>query len=79
MKLATTGGSDDQRTAARAAKCPACAARPGERCTGTRGKRREANHRERVEAAEQAAERASMIAHGADPDRDWDAGLVTGA
>jgi hypothetical protein len=42
------------RTAARSVACPACAAEPGERCRGVRGREREANHRERVQAAEVA-------------------------
>ena len=40
------------RTQARGVECPACAARVGERCVGVRGRPREANHAERVQAAE---------------------------
>jgi hypothetical protein len=61
------------RTAARTVQCPACGAKPGERCRGRRGER-ESNHRERVEAAEVAQERQAIIARGGDPDRDWGAG-----
>lgn len=39
------------RTEARQARCPSCDAAPGERCTGPRGRPREANHRERVDQA----------------------------
>jgi hypothetical protein len=31
--------------------CPACEAQPEQRCRGARGKEREANHSERVDAA----------------------------
>jgi hypothetical protein len=56
------------RTAARAVRCPACEAEPGEQCTGARGKKREANHRERIEAAAKAQQ----------PDwSHYDAGLST--
>jgi hypothetical protein len=63
------------RTAARKVTCPSCEAPSGERCRGARGKLREANHRERIEAAEKAAARAVTIAVGGDPDRDWNAGV----
>jgi hypothetical protein len=43
------------RTQVRAVSCPACAAGEGERCRGVRGRPREANHRERVDAAERAS------------------------
>jgi len=59
------------RTAARSVKCPACAAEPDERCRGVRGKPREANHRERVDAAEAAAQ--------GERDRRWadyDVGII---
>jgi len=36
------------------ASCPACDAPVGERCCGARGRLRESNHRERVDAAERA-------------------------
>jgi hypothetical protein len=58
------------RTAARAVQCPACEAKPGERCRGVRGKPREANHRERVEAVE------AQAAVDSRPARDWDEGLI---
>ena len=35
-----------------AADCPRCGAEAGWNCVGVRGKTRESNHRERVEAAE---------------------------
>lgn len=38
------------RTEVRKRVCPACGAGVGERCTGSRGKPREANHQERAEA-----------------------------
>jgi hypothetical protein len=39
------------RTAVREWRCPACKAKPGERCRGARGRPREANHAERVDWA----------------------------
>jgi hypothetical protein len=59
------------RTAGRAVRCPACEATPGERCRGARGKPREANHQERVEAA---AAKTALVRD----ERDWDAGMRTG-
>jgi hypothetical protein len=57
------------RTAVRlATECPACKAGPGKPCQGKRGKAREANHRERVEAAERVLETAERY----DPNLDFD-------
>ena len=39
------------RTAAREVDCPLCGVRASERCVGVRGRPRESNHRERIEAA----------------------------
>lgn len=39
------------RTNAEHFRCPRCDAKPGDHCTGARGKRREASHRERHERA----------------------------
>lgn len=50
------------RSAVRAVECPACEASAGDRCRGARGRPREANHRERVQAAEIAADEASRPA-----------------
>ena len=41
------------RTEVRRVLCPACVAKPGEPCTGSRGQPRESNHRERVDAGTQ--------------------------
>jgi hypothetical protein len=46
------------RSLVRTVACPSCGAAPGERCVGSRGKLREANHAERVLAAD-AATRAT--------------------
>ena len=54
----TEGATVDQRLSRNqvraATACPACGARVGEQCVGVRGKPREANHAERVQAAEMA-------------------------
>lgn len=46
------------RTMVRQVACPNCGAEPGRLCIGVRDKPRETNHKERVEAANQAAARA---------------------
>lgn len=43
------------RSVVRTVGCPSCGAGPGQRCIGARGKPREANHAERVLAADAAA------------------------
>src|SRR5262245_2947311 len=42
---------EPSRTEVRRYDCPACRAKPGSKCIGTRGRPREANHRERVRLA----------------------------
>jgi hypothetical protein len=72
------------RTAARKVPCPACKAPAGEQCRGARGKPREANHRERVLAAEEALQPKdtrnwNALVRIEDRDWDWDAEVQVGA
>ncbi len=47
-------GEKVSRVQARAVACPVCGAKPEQRCVGARGRPRESNHKQRIEAARTA-------------------------